>query len=61
MRMEVLHVSFVPDFLTMTQNPSIDDLRFEEFTVTSLDNFMDGDRDSLLLCPIRTLRSTCPR
>ena len=51
--------SFVPDFVTMTQNPSIDDLRFEEFTVTSLDNFMDGDRDSLLLCPIRTLRNTC--
>ena len=48
--------SFLPDFVAKTQNPSVHDPRFDEFTVLSLDNFVDGDRDELLLCPIRALR-----
>ena len=45
--------SFVPDFVAKTQNSLIHDPRFEVFTILSLDNFMDGDRDEFLLCPIR--------
>ena len=32
------------------------DLSFNEFTVPSLDDFVDGDRGELLLCSIRDLR-----
>ena len=44
--------SFLPDFVAKTQNPSVPDPRFEEFTVPSLDDFVDGDWDELLLCSI---------
>ena len=47
---------FLPDFVAKTQNPSVLDSRFEEFSVPSLDDFVGGDRDELLLCPIRALR-----
>ena len=30
--------------------------RFEEFTVFSLSDFVDGDRDKMLLSPVRALR-----
>ena len=50
---------FVPDFVPKTQNPSIHDPRFTEFTIPSLDDCMDGDRVELLLCPIEISGSTC--
>ena len=34
----------------------VHDHRFEEFTIPSLDDFVDGDRDELLLCPMRALK-----
>ena len=48
--------SFLPDFMAKTQNPSIPDSRFEEFSVPSLDDFIVGDRGKVLLRPIRALR-----
>ena len=41
--------------MAKTQNPSIPDSCFEEFSVTSLDDFIGGVGDQLLLCPIRPL------
>ena len=48
--------SYLLDFVTKTQNPSVYDPRSWEFTVPSLDDFVGGDRDKLLLCPITALR-----
>ena len=42
--------------MAKTQNPSIHDPMFEEFTIPSLYDIEDGDRDKVLLCPIRTFR-----
>ena len=36
--------SFDPDFVAKTQNPFVYRLRFEEFTVPLLADFVDGDR-----------------
>ena len=47
--------SFVSDFVTKIQNP-----RFKEFTILSLDNFLDGERDEMLLCPISALSKHLP-
>ena len=47
--------SFLLGFIAKTQNPSVPDSRFEEFTIPSLDDFVGGDRDELL-CPICALR-----
>ena len=41
--MEALLVLLVYDFVAKIQNPSIYDLRFEKFTITSLDGFEDDD------------------
>ena len=48
--------SFLPDFLDKTQNPSIPDSCFKEFSVPSLDDFIGNDWDKLLLCRSRALR-----
>ena len=53
--------SFLPDFVAKTQNPSVHDPQFEEFTVPFLDNFVDGDWDKLLLCLIRALHEYLSR
>ena len=45
--------SYLPDFVAKTQNLSVHDTRFDEFTIPSLDDFVVGDWDELLLCPIR--------
>ena len=55
-KVEVMHVLFCSQFLAETQKPSIHNLKFEEFTICSLDDFVGGDKDELLLCVIRTLR-----
>ena len=47
--------TFLPDFVTKTQNPVVPNPLFDEFTIPSLDDFVDGDRDEFLLCPIRAL------
>ena len=46
---------FLPDFVAKTQNPSVPDSHFEDFSVPSLDDFVGGDRDEPLFCPIRAL------
>ena len=46
---------FLPDYMAKTQNPSVPDSRFEEFSVPSLDDFVGDDRDELLLCFICAL------
>ena len=53
--------SFFPDFVAKTQNLSLPDPRFEVFSVLALDDFVGGDQDELLLCPIRLLQKylTC--
>ena len=55
-RMEACTFCFVPDFVAETQNTSIHDPRIEKCRTPSLDDFVDGDRDELLLYPIRSLR-----
>ena len=47
---------FVFDFVTKSQKPSIHDPGLKEFSVLSLDDFVGGERDKLLFCPVRTLR-----
>ena len=47
--------SFLTDFVVKTQNPSVPDPSFNELLVSSLDDFVGGNRDELLLCPIRAL------
>lgn len=53
--------SFLPNFVAMTQNLSVSDDRFEEFSMPSLLDFVNGDQEELLLCPViavkRYLRS----
>ena len=49
--------SYVPDFVAKTQNPVVHDLRYEEFTIPSLDDFVGGDRDELLLFLIMALKN----
>ena len=48
--------SYIFDFAAKTQNPLIHDPRFEQFTIPSLDDFVDSDSGELLLCPIKILR-----
>ena len=50
--------SFLPDFVAKTQNPSMPDSHFKEFSIPSLDDFVGDDRDELLLCPIRASGNT---
>ena len=52
--MEILHL-LSSDLMAENQNPSVHDPQFDEFMVLSLDNFVDSDRDELLLCTIRAL------
>ena len=54
--MEVLHFLFHSDLVVKTQNPLIYDPRFKEFSIPSSGDFVGGDGDELLLCPIRALR-----
>ena len=49
--------SLVPDFVAKTQNPSVYDSCFKEFTVPSLVDFVDGDRNEMLCCLIRSILS----
>ena len=56
MGMEVLHISFISEFVAKTWNTSIHDRSFKEFTIFFLDDFVSGGRDKLLLCNIRALR-----
>ena len=48
--------SFMPDFVAKTHDPSVFDPKFESFTVPSLRDFTDGDRDEMLLCPVCATR-----
>ena len=50
-----------PDFIAKTKSPSVHDPRFEGFTVPSMNDFVDSDRDEALLCPIRALRKNLAR
>ena len=47
---------FVLDFIAKTRNHSAHNPRFEEFTIPLLIEFVDGDIDEMLLCPIRPIR-----
>ena len=48
--------SFLLDFVAKKQNLSVYDSCIDEFTLPSLADFVDGDRDEMLLCPIRTIK-----
>ena len=43
-------------FVANTQNSSVHNPTMEEFTIPSLDNFVGGDRDKMLLCSPRILK-----
>ena len=43
-------------FVIKTQHSSIYDSRFEEFMVPLIDDFIGGDRDEILLCPVHAVR-----
>ena len=47
---------FLPDFRAKTQNPSVSDSLLEKFVVPSLADFMGGDRDKMVLFPIRAIQ-----
>ena len=46
----------LPDFVAKTQNPSVPDSCFKEFSVPSVDDFVEDDRDELLMCTICALQ-----
>ena len=50
-----MYLFFSARLLAKTQNPLVQDDLFLEFTIPSLDDFIDGDHEELLLCPIRAL------
>ena len=52
--------SFLTDFVAKTQNPFVPDSRFDDLLIPSLDNFVDSDRDELLLIPVRALCKYLP-
>ena len=54
--MEEPLISFVPDFVATTQNPSIPDHRFDGFTIPSLKNCTGDDPEEMVLCPLRAVR-----
>ena len=43
---------YLPGFIPKMQNLSVYDPGFEEFTNSSMADFVDEDRDKMLLCPI---------
>ena len=47
--------SFVPGFVAKTQNLSMLNFWFDEFSVNSLHDFVGGGRDEMLLCPVCSL------
>ena len=55
-RLEVMHVHFVPDFIAKTKSPSVLDPRFGESTVSLLMDFVNRNRNEMLLCHIRAIR-----
>ena len=49
--------SFVPDFMVVkTQNSSVIKPWCKGFTVLSFSDFVDGDSDKMLPCPVRGVR-----
>ena len=54
--MVLLHLFICVRFADQTQNPSVPDLCFEEFTISSLKDFINKDRGELLLFPVRVLK-----
>ena len=48
--------SYLPDFVAKTQNHSVHDPHFDEFTIPTLDYSVGGDWDEFLLCPIRAFK-----
>ena len=53
--------SFLPDFIAKTLDPSVPNPCFDGFTFPLLDDFVGGNRDEFLLCPIRALRKYLSR
>ena len=51
----------MPDFVAKTQNPLVPDDRFLEFSIPSVDDFVGGDHEELLLYPIRALHKYLAR
>ena len=47
--------SFLPEFVVKPQNSFAYDQHFKEFAIPSLTDFVDGDRDEMLMCRIGTL------
>ena len=47
---------FLPDFVAKSQNPCVYDPHFKEFIIPSLADFVDGDRDTMLLYPTKTIK-----
>ena len=46
----------VCNIVAKTQIPSVPDSKFEEFTIPPLSEFVDGDQNEMLLCPVRALK-----
>ena len=45
----------------MTRNPVLPGIHFDELTVTSLKDFVDGDREEMLFCLVRAMRCCLSR
>ena len=52
---------FLPDFVTKTQNPSVPDSRFKEFSIPSLDDLLEVTGMSSFCVPFEPSESTCHR
>ena len=53
--------SFVPEFIAKTQDPSKTEELFSSFTIPSLGDFTDFDKDELILCPVRAMKAYLKR
>ena len=43
---------FAPSFVAQTQDPALHKTCCDEFAIPSLDDFVDGDREKMLLCAV---------
>ena len=48
--------SFMPEYVAETQNPPVMDLHFEKCIIPSSRDFIDKDRDEMVLFPVRAVR-----
>ena len=46
----------MPIFVAKTQNVALFDTHFDEFIIPSLEDFVEGDVEEMLLCSVRAIK-----